>query len=493
VRHERRRVGSPAAARDRAPARPGAAHLDVLVRGGQVVTATDVIDAAVGIRGDRIAAVGAEELLPPADRIIDATGKVVLPGLIDCHLHVGPEYDDWKTASLAAARTGLTTLLPFVTCGEGESLPDAVRRIREEAGALSALDFGLHFILDNEPAVLDGIPEAVRLGVRSFKLFMTYKKRPKRMVSDEFIARAMDRIGPLGGVCQLHCENGDVLCYLEDKAIAEGRTRPTDFPATCPDWTEEEAINRAILIGRLTGCPVYVVHLSTRLGLERVKRAQAEGQRVWTETCPQYLLLTDREMERWGPFAKIGPPLRPAEGPDRGALWQGSADGFIATVASDHSPRVPAAKEPGRHNIFVDAAGKPIPFGAPSLETLAPLMYSEGVAARGLPLSWLARVMAENPARIFGLYPRKGAIAVGADADLTIWDPEPEWTIARAQHLGIAGFTPYEGWKVRGRPWMSLLRGQVLLDSEGGLQQKPGYGRYLERGAPRAPLGGVAG
>ncbi len=487
----------PVRAIERLHVQPGPAiaprRLDVLVRGGQVVTATAVLETAVGIRGGRIVALAAEELLPPADRVIDATGKVVLPGLIDCHLHVGAEYDDWTTAPLAAARTGLTTLLPFVTYDDGESLPQAVRRLKEEAEAKSVLDFGFHVILNHEPAILDGIPEAVRLGVRSFKLFMTYKKRPKRMVSDEFIARAMERLGALGGVCQLHCENGDVLCYLEDKAIAEGRTRPTDFPATCPDWTEEEAINRAILIGRLTDCPVYVVHLSTRLGLERIKRAQAEGQRVWTETCPQYLLLTDREMERWGPFAKIGPPLRPADGPDRAALWQGSAQGFIATVASDHSPRVPAAKEPGRKNIFVDAEGKPIPFGAPSLETLLPLMYSEGVAARGLPLTWLARVMAENPARIFGLYPRKGVIAVGADADLTIWDPQPEWAIEKAQHLGIAGFTPYEGWKVRGRPWMSLLRGQVLLNSDGALELKPGHGRFLERGAPRAPLAGVAG
>ena len=466
--------------------------VDTLVAGGRVVTATDVVETAVAIAGGRIVALGPESHLPRAERVIDATGKVVLPGLIDCHLHVGAEYDDWRTAPLAAARTGLTTLLPFVVYDEGESLPRAIARLREEAEARSVLDFGFHVILNHEPHILEGLPEAVRLGVTSFKLFMTYKKRPKRMVSDEFIARTMDRLAALGGLCQLHCENGDILCYLEDKAIAEGRTAPADFPATCPDWTEEEAINRAVLIGRLTGCPVYVVHLSTRLGLERIKRAQAEGQRVWAETCPQYLLLTDREMERWGPFAKIGPPLRPAEGPDRGALWEGTAAGFVATVASDHSPRVPAAKEPGRRNIFVDAGGKPIPFGAPSLETLVPLVYSEGVVNRGLPLPWLARVLAENPARIFGLWPRKGVIRIGADADLTLWDPVPEWTIQQAGHLGIAGFTPYEGWRVRGRPWMTLVRGQVVLTPAGELEQKPGFGRYLARGAPRPPHGGTA-
>jgi dihydropyrimidinase len=468
-----------------------AARLDTLVRGGQVVTATDVVEAAVGIRAGRIAALGPESLLPPADRVIDASGKYVLPGLIDCHLHIGAEYDDWRTAPLAAARTGLTTLLPFVVPDSGETLPRAIRRLREEAESNSVLDFGFHFILENDPAILDGIPEAVSLGVTSLKLFMTYKKRAKRMVSDEFIARTMERLAPLGGVCQLHCENGDVLCYLEDKAIAEGRTAPTDFPGTCPDWTEEEAINRAILIGRLTGCPVYVVHLSTRLGLERIKRAQAEGQPVWCETCPQYLLLTDREMERLGPFAKIGPPLRPADGPDRAALWAGSEGGFIAAVASDHSPRVPAAKEAGRKNIFVDAAGKPIPFGAPSLETLVSLTYHEGVVRRGLPITWLARVMAENPARIFGLYPRKGTIRIGADADLTIWDPAPEWTIRSADHLGIAGFTPYEGWAVRGRAWMSLVRGEVVLTPDGNLEQKPGFGRYLPCTRPQPPLAGA--
>ena len=189
-----------------------ALRVDTIVRGGQVVTATDVFEAAVAIKGDKIAAIGAESLLPSADRVIDASGKYVLPGLIDCHLHIGAEYDDWRTAPLAAARTGLTTLLPFVVPDAGETLPRAIHRLREEAESNSVLDFGFHFILEHEPAILAGIAEAVSLGVTSFKLFMTYKKRPKRMVSDEFIARTMELLAPLGGICQLHCENGDILC-----------------------------------------------------------------------------------------------------------------------------------------------------------------------------------------------------------------------------------------------------------------------------------------
>jgi dihydropyrimidinase len=392
---------------------------------------------------------------------------------------------------VAAAHAGLTTLIGFALYDDEarETLPAAIHRVREETAAQSVLDFGFHFILNNQPYILDGIPDAIALGVSSFKLFMTYKKRPHRMCSDEMIAKAMEVIAAHGGLCQLHCENGDILCFLEDKYIAAGRTHPRDFPETCPDWTEEEAINRAIHIAGLARCPLYVVHLSTRLGLERIKQAQALAQRVWTETCPQYLLLTDAEMERWGPLAKIGPPLRPAGGPDRDALWQGSEQGYIATVASDHSPRAKKFKEPGWKNIFVDADGKPIPFGSPSLETLVPLVYSEGVVNRGLPLTWMARVLSENPARIFGLYPRKGAIRVGADADLLIYDPDFEGTIRVADHRGMAGWTLYEGWKVRGRPWMTLLRGRVLLN-QGVLEQAPGSGRYLARTGPLPPLGG---
>src|SRR5438445_5685552 len=469
-----------------------APSLDLVVAGGRVVTATEGVDAAVGVRVGRIVALGPVEALPPAARTIDASGKLVFPGAIDCHVHLGPEYDDWRGGPLAAAHAGLTTVLSFVVADENarESLPKSVHRLPAEVAAQSVFNLGFNFIPGNHPWLLDGIPEAVRLVVPSFKMFMTYKKRKNRMVSDEMIAAAMELIAAHGGLCQLHCESGEIISWLEDKALKAGKVHPRDFPATCPDWAEEEAINRAILIGRLTDCPVYIVHLSTRLGLERIQRAQAEGQRVWTETCPQYLLLSDEEMAKLGPFAKIGPPLRPAHGRDREAMWAGSAAGAIHTIASDHAPRLPKFKEPGRTNIFVDAQGVPIPFGAPSLATLAPLVWNEGVVKRGLPPSWMARALSENPARIFGLFPRKGTIRVGADADLTIWDPGAEWTIRQRDHLSMAGYTPYEGWTVRGRAWTTLVRGQVVLNPQGELEQKPGFGQYLAEEPPMPPLAG---
>jgi dihydropyrimidinase len=466
------------------------AHVDTIVRGGQVVTSSEVYETSIAISGEKIVALGPEELLPPADTYIDASGKYVLPGLIDCHVHLDG-HDNYAVGALAAAHAGLTTLVPFGTydMAAGESLPDAIHRIREEIQGSAVVDFGFHFILQNRPYILDSLPQALDMGVKSYKMFMTYKKRPGRMCDDDYICQAMELVAAGGGVMQLHCESGNIIEYLENKLIAEGHTHPTDFPSACPDWAEEEAINRAVKMGVATGCPTYVVHLSTQLGLERIKQAQAQGQRVWTETCPQYLLLSDAEMARFGPLAKIGPPLRPEDGPDRDALWRGLEQGQVSIVASDHAPHPKELKQPGWDNIFVLPDGRSVPFGSPGVETVVPLMYSEGVVKRGLPIWWLARTMAENPARVFGLYPRKGVIQVGADADLLILDPKGDRIVTAREHRSNAGYTLFEGWRVSGRPWMTLLRGKVLLN-QGVLEQKPGYGKFLACGGPRAPLGG---
>ena len=465
-------------------------RVDTIIRGGQIVTSSQVYESAVAISGEKIAAIGPEHLLPPADNYIDAEGKFVLPGLIDAHVHLDG-HDDYALGALAAARAGLTTLIPFGTYAlEGdETLPQAINRAREEVNSTALVDFAFHVILQNRPSILSSLPEALEMGVKSYKMFMTYKKRPGRMCDDDYICNAMDLVSRGGGMLQLHCESGNIIEYLENKLIGEGHTHPTDFPTACPDWAEEEAINRAIKMGAATRCPTYVVHLSTQLGLERIKQAQAQGQLVWTETCPQYLLLSDAEMAKVGPLAKIGPPLRPEDGPDRDALWRGLEQGHTSIVSSDHSPHPSEQKQVGWDNIFVTPEGASVPFGSPGLETIVSLMYSEGVVKRGLPIWWLARVMSENPARIFGLFPKKGVIQVGSDADLLILDPQGDRIITARDHQSNAGYTLFEGWEVKGRPWMTLLRGKVLLN-DGKLEQSPGVGQFIESGSPRSPLGG---
>ena len=456
-------------------------HVDTVVVGGQIVTSSQVYQASIAIDGEKIVAIGPENLLPPADTYIDASGMFVLPGLIDCHVHLDG-HDNYALGSLAAAHAGLTTLVPFGTYNlEGdETLPEAIHRSREEVERTAVTDFAFHFILQNRPNILKTLPDALDLGVKSYKMFMTYKKRPYRMCDDDYICETMAMVARGGGVLQLHCESGNIIEYLENKLVAEGHTHPTDFPGACPDWAEEEAINRAIMMAGATNCPTYVVHLSTQLGLERIKQAQAMGQRIWTESCPQYLLLSDEEMAKYGPLAKIGPPLRPADGPDQDALWRGLEQGYISIAASDHAPYPQELKQVGWDNIFVDPEGRSVPFGSPGVETLVPLMYSEGVVQRGLPIWWLARVMSENPARIFGLYPRKGVIQVGSDADLLILNPRDDRIITSRDHLSNAGYSLFEGWQVHGRPHMTLLRGKVLLN-QGTLNQGD---------SPRAPLGG---
>ena len=465
-------------------------RVDTIVRGGKVVSSSQVYEAAIAISGEKIAGVGPEELLPPADEYIDASDKYVLPGLIDSHVHLSYT-DDYAVGAQAAAHAGLTTLIPFANYDleAGETLPDAIHRIKEQIESTAVVDFGLHFTLENRPYILNGLPQALEMGVKSYKMFMAYKKRPGRMCEDDYICKAMDLVAAGGGVMQLHCENGNIIDYLENKLIAEGHVHPTDFPSAAPDWAEEEAINRAVMMGSATRCNTYVVHLSTQLGLEQIKRAQSKGQRVWTETCPHYLLLSDAEMASFGPQAKIGPPLRPEDGPDRSALWQGLEQGQISIVASDHAPHPKELKQLGWDNIFLTPEGNSVPYGSPGVETLVPLMYSEGVVKRGLPIWWLARVMAENPARVFGLFPQKGTIQVGSDADLLIIDPKGDTIVSSKDHLSNAGYTLFEGWQVKGRPWMSMLRGKVLL-KDGKLEQKPGYGKFLACGGPNAPLGG---
>ncbi len=456
------------------------------------MTSTSEFEGDIAIDDGRIVAVGAGSAMPAATSRINVTGKLVFPGAIDCHVHFD-NADPYEEGMQAAARSGITTVIPFATYDieTQETIAAAIDRLNTRLANHAALDYSLNFIVEHTPYVLDGLAEAFDMGVTCMKAFMTFKRRPHRMCPDGFLLELMRRLGALGGMLQLHCELGDVVDQLENEAIAAGRVRPTDYPTTCPPWVEAQAIGRAIELGAEAGCSIYVVHLSTREGLERIVAARAAGQQVWTETCPQYLLLDERLLAEYGPLAKISPPLRSTDGRQQEAMWRGTSGGEIACIGSDHAPGRPELKARGYDNVFVDDDGNVVPFGAPGVETLVPLVHGEGVAGRGLPRSWMARVLSENPARLFGLYPHKGTIQPGADADLLVIDPGQETTISAAALRSNAGYSLYEGRTVRGRAWMSLLRGQVVM-RDGELVEPAKSGQFVPAGLPKPPLASVA-
>jgi D-hydantoinase len=453
-----------------------AVSYDLIVAGGEVVTPDAVRRLDIGIAGGRIAALGAPGALGEARETLDASGTVVLPGVIDVHLHCrihSHHVDDLPTVTASAARGGVTSaivhLLPSANVPlRPTELLEEFRGLGEREGLI---DFSFHAWLPEREGVLEEVPRLIEQGVPSFKLFLAYKSIG-RMASDGHLWAAMEAIAGAGGTLLVHAEDGEVLDRRIAAQRARGRVAPADFRWTHPDEAEWLAIDKALQYGRLTGCPVYIVHVSTPRGAERIAAAREGGQAVWAETCPQYLELTDEAMERWGPLAKISPPLRDREA--NAGLWGHLAAGRIQVVGSDHSPHSRETKAGGYRDIF-DCW-----YGAPGVQTMLPVMW-DAFQRRRLPLPLLARVLADAPARIFGLA-RKGAIAPGMDADLVLVDPAREAEIRSEDQAGASGYSLYHGRRVRGWPVLSLLRGRVLLD-KGELRQAGGYGRFMPRRA----------
>jgi len=434
-----------------------------LIKGGLAVVEGRVSRLDVGIRDGQIAAL-APEIEAAAERTIDAAGKLVFPGIIDVHCH--PVYlDDLQGLPITATHGGVTTVIHFAYAKPGEGLLDTLHRFREESEAVSVLDFALHGGLFDPEHQAEEIPEAFALGVTSHKMFMTYAKLGW-MTDDYQLMRTLDILGQVGGMGMVHAENGLATDYLQDKTLRQGIDPVEAFVDTRPAILEAEAIHRAIAMAQVAGCPLYIPHMTARRGVEVVARARAAGVRVYAETCPQYLTLTAEALADQGPLVKIGPPLRDED--DRVALWQGLATGTLDTVASDHAP-----KEKRLEDDFVAA-----PYGSPQVETLLPLVYDGGVNGGWLSLPRLVEVMCENPARIFGLYPEKGCLQVGSDADLVVFDPRLEHTITQATQHSHAAYTAYEGRKVLGKPILSMQRGEILLEN-GELRAAPGRGRFL--------------
>jgi dihydropyrimidinase len=437
---------------------------DFLIRGGLVVTGSGIQKADVGIKGEQIISVEPDLPEKEAIHIINGSGKYILPGVIDVHLH--PVYeDDMGSISFTAAHGGITTLIHFAYAKPGMKLVDTIKKYQEDGLKNSFLDFGIHGTLFDPSSQIEEIPRAFDLGVTSFKMFMTYAKL-KWMTDDYHLTAAMDLIAECGGLAMVHAENGLVTDYLEDRSCRKGEDQKKVFLKTRPDYLEAEAIFRAITIAAVTNCPLYIVHLSTSRGISPIQQAREEGQAVYVETCPQYLTMTDHVLQKLGPLAKIGPPLRTEL--DRLAIWGAIQKGIIDVVASDHAPKIKTMEDP-----FFEA-----PYGSPQTETMLTVTYDEGVNQGRITLCKLVQLLAENPAKIFGLFPKKGSIQRGSDADLIIFDPyQVHFIQPQNQHSG-APYTLYEGRKCLGMPTLAMQRGKVIID-QGEVKASPGDGKFI--------------
>jgi dihydropyrimidinase len=437
---------------------------DLLLAGGTVITGSGVRRADVGVRGGTVAAVGPNLSREGAREIVDAAGKYVFPGIIDVHVH--PVYlDDVEASSRVAAYGGTTTLLHFAYARTGDSLLQKVEEMLNDAAARSRLDFGLHGGMFEAPRQVPEIPRVMELGVRTFKFFLTYLKQG--WYTDDYqLIKAMDILAGRGGMAIVHCENGGAIDYLEDKYLKGPNASARHFNASRPAALEEEGVFRTIRLAEVVGCKVYIPHVTAARVLRPIRQAQQEGLPVYAETCPQYLNLTQDIIEQRGALAKIGPPIRSAQ--DNEALWGGLRDGTLSVVASDHAPK---AKDVNGDFLMQG-------FGSPQIETLLPVTYDGGVNRGHISAVRLVQVLCENPARIFGLYPRKGTIGIGSDADLVVFDPAREFTIRAGNQHSNVGYTLYEGRTVLGWPEMSFQRGKrVLWQNE--IVAQPGQGRFL--------------
>jgi dihydropyrimidinase len=455
-----------------------------LIRHGMVATTAGASPADVLIESERIVQVGGLTGVT-ADRVIEARGKYVLPGGIDAHTHLDMPLgdtvssDDFETGTIAAAFGGTTTIVDFAVQDRGGSLRAALETWMRKAEGKAAIDFGLHVICcDLPPAVEREMDAMVAEGVPSFKLFMAYPGR--LMLDDEAILRALRRTAGNGGTVMLHAEDGDAIAALVRRALAEGKRAPRYHAVTRPPGTEADAVRRAIALAGRAGAPLYIVHVSAAEAVDAIAAARGRGAAVLGETCPQYLVLSEECYDLPGfEGAKyvMSPPLRARAAQER--LWCGLAADDLQVVATDHCPfNMRDQKTLGRDDFTQ------IPGGAPGIETRMSLVFDGGVSAGRMTIGRFVEVTATNPAKIFGLYPRKGTIAAGSDADVVIWDPEKTITWSAATHHMRVDYNPYEGRVTKGVPETVLVRGEPVVEG-GRFVGRAGAGRFLKR-EPRA-------
>jgi dihydropyrimidinase len=461
---------------------------DLIIQGGTIATASDVVRADVGVTDGRIVAVA--ERLTGGAKVIDAGGRLVLPGGVDAHCHLDQPQapgmaskgavmaDGFRTGSISAAFGGTTTIIPFCVQHRGGSVTAAVEDYHRRADGQAVIDYAFHLIVSDPTAAVLGqeLPALIRRGHTSLKVYMTYEamRLTDREILDVLATAREER-----AIVLIHAENHEILTWLAERLEKLGRTAPKFHPASRPLPVEREATHRAVTLAEIADVPLVVVHISGGDPLEEVRRARARGLTVIAETCPQYLLLTAADLDMpdmEGAKVMCSPP--PRDTAAQAALWRGIEDGTIDILNSDHAPY--RFDSEGKLRGGPGASFRNVANGVPGLETRLPILFSEGVVKGRIDLQRFVALTATNNAKIYGLHPRKGTIAVGADADIAIWDPERRVTIRNENLHHNVDYTPFEGMEVQGWPETVLSRGEVVVEA-GKLLGAPGRGRYLEQ------------
>jgi dihydropyrimidinase len=460
------------------------AKFDVLIRGGTVATASDTFICDVAVRDGRIAALGTD--LGEADDVIDATGKLVLPGGIDSHVHIsqpsGPGIvmaDDFESATRSAAFGGNTTIMPFCLQEKGHSLREALIAYHALADGKCHIDVSFHLIISDPTASVLGqeLPALVEDGYTSFKVFMTYEGLA---LADKELLEVFACARETGALAMVHAENYDAIRYLTEQLEKAGKTAPKFHATSRPIPVEREATHRAISLAELVDVPIMVVHVSNGETMEQIRWAQSRGLKVYGETCPQYLVLTEKDLDGLnmeGAKYVCSPP--PRDEASQQACWRGIQTGVFQVFSSDHCPfryDDPHGKlAPNGRTSF-----RWVPNGIPGVETRLPILFSEGVKKGRIDLNTFVALTATNHAKLYGLYPAKGTIAVGSDADIAIWDPDRRTTLSQSNQHGGADYTPYEGLQVTGWPVTTMVRGRVIV-RDGRLQGGLSHGKHIPR------------
>ncbi len=455
--------------------------MSVLIKGGRIVTAADDVVGDVFVEGEQITLIGSS-LDVSADQVIDARGKYVLPGCIDPHTHLDMPFggtvtvDDITSGHTAAAFGGTTCHVDFCIQSPGQSFGDALAAWHAKRDGKAIIDNGYHIAVTDlhDGGTLEELASLPEQGVTSYKLFMAYKGA--LMVDDETLFKTMEVAAKTGALVMVHAENGDAIDVLVKQALAAGNTAPHFHALTRPPELEGEATNRAIQLAHVAGCPLYVVHVSCEDAVHPIARAREKGWDVWGETCTQYFFVDYTFLERpdfEGAKYVYTPPPRAKSNQD--VLWNAVRTDVLSAVSTDHC----AFLWDGQKSMGRDDFSK-IPNGGPGLEDRLRMIHHFGVGGGRISLNRMVELLATNPAKLFGLYPRKGTIAVGADADLVIFDPAKQTTIAAASQHSKSDYNLYEGTEVVGDVETTLVRGTVVVEG-GELQVEPGFGRYVAR------------